>query len=204
MTPLFISLTKGEVMLVSPEDYHALVEIGRWCFSKSAYAVHYYQDEDGRNKTLYAHRVVMALMLGHAIPPGMQVDHISGAELGAEARLDNRRENLRLATRSQNQAHKGIPCNNTSSYKGVTRNTGKWEARIKYGDKRLNLGRFDKPEEAALMYDAATRLLNAAFAGPNFSEHPRRAIFEQVLAVLNEYGLDTTTLYRSDAFYRSR
>lgn len=197
MTFRFIPLTKGMQALVDEDDFDMLMRVGRWSYSASGYAVHYYTDDQGRSKTLYLHRVIMAHALRKA-PPGIQVDHINFS------RLDNRRVNLRLATRSQNQAHKRRRQDSSSSYKGVTRNTGKWEARIKYGGQRINLGRFDKPEDAAWSYDAATRLLNKDFAGPNFSEHPRRAIFEHVLAVLDKYGVDTTTLCRSDAFYRSR
>ena len=197
MTPRYLPLTKGMKTVVDEDDYDMLMRIGKWCYSRSGYAVHYYTDELGRNRTLYLHRAILAHALRKA-PPGMQVDHIN------HNRLDNRRVNLRLATPSQNQAHKRQRQDSGTPFKGVARNTGRWEARIKYGDKRINLGRFDKPEDAAWMYDAATRLLNREFAGTNFSDHPRRAIFERVIAVLGKNGFDTNILCRSDAFYRSR
>lgn len=193
----FIPLTKGQSALVDEADYPALMQIGNWCYSKSGYAVHYYTDEYGVNKTLYMHRVLMAFALRNA-PPGMQVDHIN------HNRIDNRRANLRLATRQQNQAHKGKRKDSDSPFKGVTCNTGRWEARIRFGNQRLNLGRFHQPEEAAWMYDAASRLLYGQFAGTNFREYPCRTLFEQVIAVFGKYGMDTTSLYRSDAFRRSR
>ena len=198
MSTRSIPLTKGQFALVDDGDYDLLMQVGRWCYSRSGYAVHYYTDELGRNRTLYMHRFLMERSIRGGIPAGMQCDHRN------LNRLDNRRSNLRLATRPQNQAHKGKRKDSRSPYKGVTRNTGKWEARIKYGSQRINLGRFDKPEDAALMYDAATRLLNKDFAGPNFSEHPRRAVFERVIAVLDKYGLETHILCRSEAFLRSR
>ena len=59
----FIPLTKGQAALVDASDYDMLMRIGSWCFSKSGYAVHYYTDEQGRHKTLYMHRVLMAYAL---------------------------------------------------------------------------------------------------------------------------------------------
>lgn len=178
-----ISLTKGQTTIVDEADYDAIVAIGRWCFSNSGYAVHYYADENGQRKMLYLHRAIMARKLREPIPMNMQVDHEN------MNRIDNRRFNLRLATRSQNQAHKKIQVNNSSKFKGVTFNSGRWEARIRYQGKRINLGRFSDPLEAAMMYDAASRLLYQDFAGCNFpDESPPPYIENQLQAVLNKRG----------------
>jgi len=185
-----IPLTKGRQATVDTADYDYLTEIGSWCYSSSGYAVHYSSDEFGKRTVLYMHRIIMERMLGDLIPLGYQVDHISGAADGIAARLDNRRENLRLATRSQNQAHKGLAVNNTSLYKGISWNQGKWEARIKYGQRRLHLGRYTDAQTAATMYDAAARLLYQDFAGCNFSDQPTPpCIEEQLQAILARYGL---------------
>ncbi|MBL8066344.1 MAG: HNH endonuclease [Chthonomonadaceae bacterium] len=161
-----IALTKGQVALVDPDDRDFLLAIGRWCFSNSGYAVHYTYGDAGQRKVLYMHRLVMQRILGHPIPPDLQVDHIN------LNRTHNTRDNLRLATRSQNQAHKDIGVNNTSLYKGVSWNHGKWEARIKYGHRRLHLGRYEDALTAAQVYDAASRLLYGDFAGCNFPHDP--------------------------------
>jgi hypothetical protein len=197
MSYCFIPLTKGQQALVDPSDYDRLMQIGRWCFSQSGYAVHYCSDELGRRQTLYMHRVVMEYALRSA-PPGTQVDHFNNV------RIDNRRENLRLATRSQNQAHKGKQGHSTSPYKGVNQNCGRWEARIRFAGRRFNLGRYDDPEEAAWMYDTACRLLYNEFAGCNFAVHPSRMYFERVVFILQRRGLNTEHLRRSEPFIRSR
>ena len=185
-----LPLTKGQFALIDEIDRSALLAIGVWSFSSSGYAVHYQSIAAGRRTTLYMHRIVMERLLGTRIPHGYQVDHISGAIDGPLARLDNRRDNLRLATRSQNQAHKGISRNNTTQYKGVSFRQGKWEARIKYGNQRLQLGRFADPVVAAQRYDAASRLLYADFAGCNFPNLLTvEAALAQVRAVLARYGL---------------
>ena len=153
-----IPLTKGAVAIVDDSDFDRLIQMGSWCLSSNGYAVHYTKI-NGQRKTLYMHRLIM-----DACYP-LQVDHID------RDRLNNQRSNLRFATRSQNQANKNIQNNNTSAYKGVNWNKGKWEARIRYKRVRVNLGRFSDPLRAALVYDAASRLLYNEFAGCNFPEH---------------------------------
>lgn len=154
-----IRLTKGAVAHVDDADYAMLTAMGNWCLSNKGYAIHYTRSH-GRRRVLYMHRIIMDA------PPHLQVDHIN------RDRLDNRRDNLRFATRSQNQANKGRPSNNSSAYKGVSWNKGRWEARIRYNRRRINLGRYDSPYEAALVYDAASRLLYHEFAGTNHPDTP--------------------------------
>ena len=158
-----IPLTKGRFAVVEDADFARLSQL-KWCYNSSGYAVHY---EDRR--TIFMHRLIMNA------PPHLQVDHIN------QNRLDNRRENLRFATRSQNQANKGRQVNNTSGYKGVSFRAGKWEARIRVAGGRLQLGRFDDPVTAALIYDAASRLFNVDFAGVNFPERPTSPEIDDLL-----------------------
>jgi hypothetical protein len=187
---LQILLTKGQFALVDDGDYDALVRIGRWCYSNSGYTVHYVTNEQGKQKTLYMHRVIMARILASPIPFGLQVDHVSGGALGVIARLDNRRENLRLATRSQNQANKGRQSNNSSTFKGVSFNHGKWEARIRHNGRRIHLGRFEDARNAALMYDAASRRLYQDFAGCNFpDEGTPLCLVDQLRTILTRYNV---------------
>lgn len=82
------------------------------------------------------------------------IDHKNGQ------RDDNRFENLRVATNSQNQANRGIPKNNTSGVKGVRwqSSRGKWIAMITIHGKAINLGCYDS------IVDAAKAYRNAAIA----------------------------------------
>lgn len=82
--------------------------------------------------------------------------------------LDNRRENLRIATHSEN-------CKNRisageSKYLGVCKSTGraKWQATIKVKGRYKMLGRFDSEEAAAIRYDAAAKIHHGEFANLNF------------------------------------
>lgn len=85
----------------------------------------------------YAHRVVF--QMHHGWCPEF-VDHINGDK------KDNRIENLRPATKKQNQQNHGLCAKNTSGVKGVTwcKARKKWQAQC---DKKF-LGRYDSVEEA--------------------------------------------------------
>lgn len=90
-------------------------------------------------------------------------------------RLDNRRCNLRLATRSQNSANIAKYAGK-SIYKGVARSRdGIWRSSIVHKGKRINLGAHATQAEAAHAYNLATVRLNGEFAVVNeidWSENP--------------------------------
>lgn len=99
-------------------------------------------------------------------PAGVQVDHVN------RDTLDNRRANLRLATRSQNGANCGFNPRNTSGFRGVSfhKELRKWQAQISGKSTAVPstyLGVFDTAEEAAAAYDAAALALYGEFAQTN-------------------------------------
>lgn len=109
----------------------------------------------------HAHRLAWLHMTGEW--PAGEVDHIN------RNRLDNRWDNLRDASRSQNIANVGLLSSNTSGFKGVSYNklTGKWEAYIRAERRRFHLGLHLTPEEAAAAYDAAAIRFFGEFAMTN-------------------------------------
>jgi hypothetical protein len=159
-----IPLTQGRFALVDDADFEALSK-RRWSYNQG-YAVHYVP---GSTQMMFMHRLIMTP------PPDLQVDHIN------QNRLDNRRSNLRFATRSQNQANKGIQINNTSGYKGVTCHNGRWEVRIRVNGRRLHLSHYDDPVVAAQVYDAAARRFYGEFATVNFPDQPGSPEIEALL-----------------------
>jgi hypothetical protein len=83
--------------------------------------------------------------------------------------LNNRRNNLRSATPSQQTANtRLLRSNNTSGFRGVYFFGGKWKAHIEVNGKEKHLGTFDMPIDAALAYDAAARKHFNEFAVLNF------------------------------------
>lgn len=88
------------------------------------------------------HRIIWLWMTG--IWPEYDIDHINRNP------LDNRWENLREATFSQNQMNRGRQSNNTSGYTGVvySKVTKRWLARIKINGKSKHLGCFKTAELA--------------------------------------------------------
>jgi hypothetical protein len=91
-------------------------------------------------------------------PQGLQVDHIN------RKTLDNRVENLRKATSSQNQANAGLSRNNTSGYRGVAwdKKSGKWRASFRVREKLRYLGLFANQEDAVRARDWGQIILHAA------------------------------------------
>lgn len=148
-----VRLCDGAVIQVSPEDV-ALAESRRWRLDRQGYVV----AGTRRGAKPRLHRVILQA------PAGLQVDHVNGD------RLDNRRENLRLATNRQNCSNR-LPNRRpgTSRFKGVcwNRKAGKWQASIRVNYRRFHLGVYSDERDAALAYDRAAREHFGEFARPN-------------------------------------
>lgn len=104
-----------------------------------------------------AHRLAWAIHFSEW--PSIQIDHIN------RIKTDNRIENLRLATQSQNNANRGhMPCNSHGD-KGVTRlPSGSWQAQIQVNKKNHYLGAFKEKSEAMAAYAAAALQHFGSFA----------------------------------------
>lgn len=105
-----------------------------------------------------AHRLVWFYVNG--VWPTGEVDHANGV------RSDNRIDNLRDATRSQNQANAARRKDNLSGYKGVRyhKATKKWMARIRHQHRSIYLGLFNSPEAASGAYKNAALEFHGEFA----------------------------------------
>jgi hypothetical protein len=105
-----------------------------------------------------AHQLAWLYMTGRWGRP--TIDHRDGN------RANNRWTNLRRATRSENNANRLRQRNNTSGFKGVTRErrSGKWRAHIRKNGRLRRLGTFRTPQAAHAAYVAAARRLFGEFA----------------------------------------
>jgi hypothetical protein len=77
---------------------------------------------------------------------------------------NNRWNNLRRATRSQNCANRGLPRNNSCGLKGVSWDGWSWRATVHKEGRRHYLGSFSTPEAAHAAYAKAARKLFGKFA----------------------------------------
>lgn len=107
-----------------------------------------------------AHRLAILYVTG--LNPMNVVDHINFVT------TDNRISNLRLATKSQNNCHRGKQKSNASGYKGVSWDTGvgKWYSRVTYQKKVYCLGYFNNPEDAHKAYVEKAKVLHGQFFHP--------------------------------------
>jgi len=148
----------GHVILVDDEDYEALSAF-KWCLNsgKNKYAIRRTTNAEGGHLQLM-HRQIMGV--GRFSDNGIYVDHINGNT------LDNRKENLRLATNQQNAVNSRKPKNNTSGLKGVIfyPKQNRWRAFIKFNYKQIHLGMFGTKEEAHAAYCAKAIELYGEFA----------------------------------------
>lgn len=149
MTIRSIQLTKGAFAVVDEEDF-SLVDGLNWHLNPYGYAAGKTRACDGR-RTVLMHRLILDA------PSRCIVDHINGD------RLDNRKANLRLVTKSINTQKGDRPARAGSGYRGVYRDGNKWAARARLNYRFHYLGAFDAPEEAAAVYDQ--------FVLTHFGEH---------------------------------
>jgi hypothetical protein len=108
-------------------------------------------------KTTLVHQVIFLMHYGY-VPK--YIDHINGI------RTDNRIENLREATCSQNGCNQKRSVRNTSGCKNVSWNKSrkKWVVRIIYGNRKLKQWYVDDFEFAELLAAKAREKFHGEFA----------------------------------------
>lgn len=150
-----IWLTMGQFTMVDDEDYEWLNQ-WKWYASKRGEAFYAMRRPTKYGKQIHMSRLILGLS-----DPNLFPDHKDGAS------LNNQRSNLRIATRSQNNANK--QCVGSSGYMGVfpVSNNKKWFARINKDGKRVYLGSFTDKKDAALAYNNAAINLHGEFANLN-------------------------------------
>jgi hypothetical protein len=150
----YVPLTRGYEAIIDAADA-PLVEGFNWSAMvapRSVYAKR--NDRTGdKARTVQMHRVILSE------PEGLEVDHIDGDG------LNNTRDNLRVATKAQNQHNRRINRDNTSGLKGVSwcKHAGKCQARITINGKLKHLGYFNTKEEAHAAYCEASAKFHKEF-----------------------------------------
>lgn len=123
---------KGEKFYFDLEDYNKIKD---YCWSMADKNKYISNSRSG----IRMHRLIM-----DCNDENLVVDHIN------HITYDNRKENLRVCTLSQNGMNKSRPINNTSGYTGISYDSSvnKWRVRLGVGRKTINIGRFENLEDA--------------------------------------------------------
>lgn len=154
-----VILPCGRITLISNEDKKYLEIFPYWRYSCGYVSVtRYHKTEYGTAREDYRyHRILLNS------PKGFEVDHIN------RNKLDNRRINLRLASRSENSANKAKAKGTTSIYRGVCyrvkiNKKNPWGAYISKNKKRIELGYYPTEHDAALAYNKKSLEIYGDFA----------------------------------------
>lgn len=148
-----LPLGAGLYATLDEQDWHRFKD-SMWCVSKWGYAFR----SGLKCQSIYLHKEVLGIkgrILG---------DHINGD------RLDNRRCNLRIASKAQNARNRDKSSKSGNPFKGITyrKKRGDYQARISFEGKFLHIGCSKNPIEAALYYDIAAQIFYGPFARLNF------------------------------------
>lgn len=110
-----------------------------------------------KGKDVRAHRVIFCMH--HGFVPSF-VDHADGNK------TNNKIENLRQCSISENSTNKKLGANNTSGAKGVSwhKATGKWQVNISVNKRQRNFGYFEDFEFAELVAVEARNKYHGCFA----------------------------------------
>lgn len=147
-----IKLTRGKFAIVDDGDYGKLNK-HKWCHSNG------YATRRSGGKIIFMHRVILN------VAKGAETDHKN------HNKSDNRRCNIRICTKSQNNQNRKRYDGSASQYKGVHWNglLKKWRAQIVLDYKKVHIGVYCLEIDAAKAYDAKAEELFGRFAYLNFN-----------------------------------
>ena len=178
--PLSGKLGRGKFTKVSPEDYSNLIKY-TWYLSPTGYVYRTKNikiDNRWTTRTQRMHREILKVT-----DPKILIDHIN------HDMQDNTRENIRIATASENCRNRKTLSYRLHTYKGIrfSNVNNKWRASIVINYKTINGGSFDSEVAAAIRYDQLARQYHGEFAELNFPSINNYDAIDQFLIRNNFY-----------------
>jgi hypothetical protein len=161
-----IPLARGMNCVVSTRHYEFLSQFNwhaHWSSKKHTFYAVRRLIVDGKRKRILMHKEILNAC------DSSEIDHHNGDG------LDNRDDNLRPCTTSQNQANRPKPSHNTVGYKGVRRFRNKYRASLIVKGKQIVSTLVSTSEEAARLYDGLAIQYFGEFAHLNFPCTPLEA-----------------------------
>lgn len=142
---------KGEKFYIDKEDYE---KVKNYCWridKNSGYVIA--NSRNGSNKVIFIHRIIMD-------PKDEElIDHKNWNK------ADNRKSNLRIATKSENNINIKRKINNSTGYTGVTKEPNGYKARISKNGTRYDLGTYESFEEAVKIRHQAEIKIHKEWSG---------------------------------------
>lgn len=154
----------NESFIIDNEDYDKIKD---YCWLCSTFG--YFcctRKIEGKRVNMKLHRIIM-----NCTPhDGILIDHKNTLE-----KWDNRKSNLRVATRQQNMFNSQLAKNNKSGFTGVywSKKDKSWYSQIKYSEKTTHLG-YTKTKEQAIIQRLEAEL---KYFGEGFA--PQRHLFKE-------------------------
>ncbi len=156
-----------DYVLVYPQDRDDIYTIldYKWYKYFKEQQIYLYPKKDRNNGYYWCYREGKKTIIRvHSVICCPHCDHKNGNK------SDNREENLRPATPSQNRMNTPIRRGNKTGYKGVQSTRDKFCVQLRYKGKLMYFGAFDTVKEAAKVYDLAALKYFGEFAWTNFSK----------------------------------
>ena len=152
-----LTTTCGTAFLVDSDIAECLGRFA-WKLDKDGYVIRKTTIAGKHGRTVRLHREVLG-----CTDPALLVDHRDGNK------LDNRRTNLRQASKAQNSQNGLKSPGRASLFRGVTwhRAAAKWQASIRASGRNLYLGLFTDEHEAGHAYNRAAIHHHGEFARLN-------------------------------------
>ena len=150
-----ILLTRGLVAIVDDDDFEEL-SIYKWNVLKGKYT--FYAVRTSGARCILMHRQILGVSERTTL-----TDHRNGNG------LDNRRENIRPCSITENNRNKRAYRNNKSGAKGVSwiESAKSWSVRITVDKNLIYIGSFKEKCDAMEAYNNAATMLHGKFASLN-------------------------------------